>query len=33
MAPVVGEFLSFSCDDSCWREQRETGGMEGGGEV
>lgn len=20
-APVVGEFLSFSCDDSCWREQ------------
>lgn len=32
-APVVGEFLSFSCDDSCWREQRETGGMEGGGEV
>lgn len=28
-APVVGEFLSFSCDDSCWR----VGGLEGGGEV
>lgn len=28
-APVVGEFLSFSCDDSCWREQRETGEWEG----
>lgn len=25
----MGEFLSFSCDDSCWREQRETGEWEG----